>query len=63
MEKSVAASLIALVFAVQGESAEKRNPLMGKESLVWAGIDYSMEHFNFCADSVQPNDFSRPFGT
>jgi len=34
MKKSVAAFLIALVFAVQGESAEKRNPLMAKEPLV-----------------------------
>jgi len=54
MEKSVAASLIALVFAVQGESAEKRNPLMAREPLVWAGIDYSMIRL------IGPSEFRVP---
>jgi hypothetical protein len=54
MKKSVAAFLIALVFAVRGESAEKWNPLMAKEPLVWAGIDYSMIRL------VGPSEFRVP---
>lgn len=42
MKKSVAALLIALGFILHGVCAEKRNPLMAKEPLVWVGIDYSM---------------------
>jgi len=54
MKKSVAAFLIALGFILHGVSAEKRNPLMAKETLVWAGIDYSMIRL------VGPSEFRVP---
>jgi len=54
MKKSVAAFLIALGFVLHGVRAEKRNPLMAKEPLVWAGIDYSMIRL------IGPSEFRVP---
>lgn len=42
MKKALPIYLIALRLAFPAVAADKRNPLMAQEPLVWVGIDYSM---------------------